>query len=139
MPIGEPCGVDNFRYTVEGLPETITAVTVPVSDVASSVRFYSNMLKMSVVSQSEKDAVMGFGDAFIILKKSQTVGIDTGIYLGVHDPFEFHRRMVDDGVVFIRHPERGQLGVYASFRDSDANVLHAVEKKDASKCSDPKA
>ena len=128
MPLGDPGG-GRFEYTVEGLPENITAVTVNVSDIRRSVAFYTNILKMNLVSETDSESILSMDSFFIILKKSQTVGIDTGIYFGVYDPFEFHRRMVDDGVVFIRHPQRGSLGVYASFRDPDANVLHAVEKK----------
>jgi len=118
-----------FEYTKEGLPENITAVTVSVSEMKRSVVFYRDILKMTVVSETDSESVLSIESFFIILKKSQRVGFDTGIYIGVYDPFEFHRRMVDEGVVFIRHPERGPIGVYASFRDPDMNVLHAVEKK----------
>ena len=128
MPLGDPGG-GMFEYTTEGLPENITAVTVNVSDVNRSVAFYSDVLKMRLLSQTDTEAVLSMDSFFIILKKSQTVGTDTGIFIGVHDPFEFHRRMVDDGVVFVRHPQRGPIGVYASFRDIDANILHAVERK----------
>ena len=128
MPLGDPQG-GMFEYTVEGLPENITAVTVNVTEMKRSVAFYRDVLKMRTVSETDAESIMSSDSFFIILKKTQTVGFDTGIYLGVHDPFEFHRRMVDDGVVFVRHPQRGPIGVYASFRDPDANVLHAVEKK----------
>ena len=128
MPLGDPGG-GMFEYTNEGLPENLTAVTVNVSEMKRSLAFYRNILKMEVVSETDSESVLSMESFFIILKKSQIVGFDTGIYIGVHDPFEFHRRMVDDGVVFVRHPQRGLIGVYTSFRDPDANVLHAVEKK----------
>jgi catechol 2,3-dioxygenase-like lactoylglutathione lyase family enzyme len=126
MPLGDPKGGD-FRYTTEGSPENITAVTIPVSDIGGAVSFYCGTLMMEKVSASDREAILRFGGSFVLLKKSQTVGVDTGVYIGVTDPFVFHRRMVDEGVVFVRHPERGPMGVYASFRDRDNNVVHAIE------------
>jgi catechol 2,3-dioxygenase-like lactoylglutathione lyase family enzyme len=128
MPLGDPKGAD-FRYTVEGLPESIAAATIPVTDMERSVEFYSGLLKMDVVSRSDAEAILRFRGSFIFLRKSKTVGIDTGLYLGVEDPFVFHRRMVDEGVTFTRHPERGPIGVYASFRDLDSNTLYVVESR----------
>lgn len=128
MPLGDPQG-GLFEYTSEGLPENIKAVTIHVSDVNAAVRFYNGIMKMDTVSESNEEAVLSLGNAFIILRKKEGKGTDTGLYLGVHDPFEFHRRMVDDGVVFITHPQRGPLGVWASFRDPDGNVIRIVEKE----------
>ena len=125
MPLGDPKGGD-FHYTVEGLPENIAAATIPVTDVERSIEFYGGLLKMDVVSRTDREAVMRFRSSFIILRKSKTAGTDTGLYLGVDDPFVFHRRMVDEGVTFTRHPERGSIGVYASFRDPDSNILHVI-------------
>lgn len=136
MPLGDPQG-GRFEYTVEGLPESIKAVRIPVRDVTSSVRFYSNVLKMKVMTENHDEAVLDMNDIFVMLERSVTYGIDTGIYLGVTDPFEFHRRMVDDGVVFVRQPERGPIGVYASFRDPDSNVIYVVEKDEAMRFMSP--
>ncbi|MCK9323646.1 MAG: glyoxalase, partial [Candidatus Methanomethylophilaceae archaeon] len=63
----------------------------------------------------------------IIIKRSETVGIDTGIYLGVDNPYDLHRRLIDEGVIFIKDPERIPLGVRTSFLDDDGNVLNAIE------------
>jgi catechol 2,3-dioxygenase-like lactoylglutathione lyase family enzyme len=128
MPLGDPKG-GNFQYTVEGLPENIVAATIPVTDVDRSTEFYSGVLKMEVVSRSATEAVLRFGSSFLFLRKSAAAGTDTGVYIGVEDPFVFHRRMVDEDVVFTRHPERGPIGVYASFRDPDSNVVHVVESR----------
>ena len=100
-----------------------------MNDIDNAVRFYNGLLKMELVSRSDTEAVIRSGSSFLLLKKSQTVGVDTGLYLGTEDPFVFHRRMVDEGVVFTRHPERGHIGVYASFRDQDSNTLHVVESR----------
>jgi predicted enzyme related to lactoylglutathione lyase len=34
--------------------------------------------------------------------------------------------MTDDGIKMIRHPGRGLFGVYASFEDSEGNVIHVI-------------
>lgn len=128
MPLGDPGG-GRFEYTVEGLPETLRAVRITVSDAESSARFYNRVLKLPLREEREGQAILSLGDAYIILAEGRTQGADTGVYLGVRDPFEFHRRMVDDGVVFVRHPERGPIGVCASFYDPDRNILHAVERE----------
>ena len=47
MPLGDPHG-GMFEYTVEGLPESVFAFTVPVSDVSRSVAFYRDVLGMQV-------------------------------------------------------------------------------------------
>ena len=124
MPLGDPGG--DFQYTFEGLPQNVMFHEIPTSDVKRSVDFYKNVMIIDVVSMQEDHAILRLKDSFLLIRKKNVVGIDTGIYFGVRDPFEFHRRMVDDGVVFIRHPERGPFGVYASFRDADGNVLHAI-------------
>lgn len=127
MPLGDPGG-GRFEYTTEGLPENVVAVTIPVSDVGRSVAFYADIMKLEIKTQTDNEATLSMDGTFVMLRKSGDVGKDTGIYFGVRDPFEFHRRMVDEGVVFVRHPERGPIGVYASFRDPDVNVIHVVER-----------
>ena len=124
MPLGDPKG--DFQYTFEGLPETVACVEIPVSDVSRSVLFYKDTMKMDMVSSCDKYALLKLRGTYVKIKKCQTVGIDTGIYIGVRDPFEFHRRMVDENVMFIRHPEKGDVGVYASFKDPDGNVIHVM-------------
>jgi len=126
MPLGDPRG-GNFVYTKEGLPENIFAVTIPVKDVPRSISFYRDILKMEVVFENEKEAVVVRGRVTFLLKRSQTFGVDTGVYIGVENPYDLHRRLIDEGVVFVRDPVRGSIGVYTSFRDMDANIIHAID------------
>jgi len=128
MPIGDPGG-GNFIYTAEGLPETVFMVAVPCKDIEKALSFYNGLLGMEILYKKEKEAAVRRNGATLLLKVSGTVGIDTGIFLGVDNPFDLHRRLVDEGVVFIRDPFRAPLGVYTSFKDDDGNIIHAIEMK----------
>lgn len=126
MPLGDPQGGD-FIYTEEGLPENIFAVKIPVKDVHRSIRFYNDILKMEIVFENEEEAIVVRKDVVLLLKRNQTVGIDTGVFIGVENPYDLHRRLVDEGVVFVRDPTKGAIGVYTSFCDDDANIIHAID------------
>ena len=128
MPLGDPHGA-NFEYTVEGLPETIHVCTIPVRDVHRSIGFYIDVLHMEVLSEDECEAYLIRGECRIILKRSDKVGIDTGIYFGVDSPYNTRRRLIDEGVVFEEAPRRGPFGTFCSIRDDDANIIHLIEMK----------
>ncbi|MDR1404520.1 MAG: glyoxalase [Candidatus Methanoplasma sp.] len=128
MPLGDPGG-GNFVYTSEGLPESIFMAAVPCGNIGRAVSFYSGLLSMDVLYRNEKEAAVRRNGATLILKISEQTGVDTGIFLGVGNPYDLHRRLTDEGVVFVRDPMRSPLGVYMSFRDDDGNVIHAIEMK----------
>ena len=128
MPLGDPHG-GNFIYTKEGLPSGIALVTIPSRDIARSVRFYNVLLKMEVCSQSGSEAVLAAGKDLIRIVKSDSVGIDTGIYLRTDSPYDLHRRLVDEGVIFVMDPKRTDLGLITSFKDDDGNIIYAIEVK----------
>jgi catechol 2,3-dioxygenase-like lactoylglutathione lyase family enzyme len=100
---------------------------VPCRDIDRALSFYSGLLGMDVLYKKEKEAAVRRNGAVLLLKVSDTVGIDTGIFLGVENPYDLHRRMVDEGVVFVRDPVRAPLGVFTSFKDDDGNIIHAME------------
>ena len=127
MPLGDPHGGD-FEYTDEGLPQNITAVQVPTKDLDRSIKFYTELLGMEEISKDEGYAVLRRGTAVILLFISDDTGIDTGFYIGVDDPYALHRRLIDEGVVFMVDPKAGPIGVYTSFRDDDGNIIRAVDK-----------
>lgn len=60
------------------------------------------------------------------LFRSDHAGVDTGIFIGVDDPYHFRRRMIDEGVLFHMPPTRTDLGVILSFLDGDRNILYAI-------------
>lgn len=127
MPLGDPQG-GLFEYTDEGLPECVFACTVPVRDVARSLGFYRDILGMEVLSSGDDAAYLRRGDCRIVLRRSDTVGVDTGILLGVDSPYNTRRRLIDEGVVFTQEPVRGPFGTFTSFRDDDGNIIHCIER-----------
>ena len=128
MPLGDPHG-GNFIYTNEGIPSGVALVTIPSRNVERSVRFYNGLLKMDVCSQKDSEAILAAGKDLIRIVKSDSVGIDTGIYLRTDSPYDLHRRLVDEGVIFVMDPKRTDLGLITSFKDDDGNVIYAVEVK----------
>ncbi len=126
MPLGDPHGA-NFEYTVEGLPESVFACTIPVRDVARSVLFYKDILRMDVLFSDSDIAYLRRGESRVILRKSVSVGIDTGLYFGVDNPYNTRRRLIDEGVIFVQEPKRGPFGTFCSICDDDANIIHLIE------------
>lgn len=127
MPLGDPCGGE-FIYTDQGLPESICAATVPSTDLVASAEFYHDLLGFEVVESQSKKLYMRREACTLVFELRETAGIDTGIYIGVDNPYDLHRRLVDEGVVFIRDPLNSPIGVYTSFRDCCGNTIHAVDK-----------
>jgi hypothetical protein len=84
-------------------------------------------LGFEVFDSDEKSLYVRRGNCVLILKISASIGIDTGIYIGVENPFDLHRRLIDENVVFVRDPMNSPIGVYTSFRDDDGNTIHAVD------------
>lgn len=125
--MGDPQG-GNFEYTDEGLPQNIIAVRIPTSDLDTSIGFYTELLGMETVDRKETYAVLRREEAVILLVISPNTGVDTGFYLGVDDPYALHRRLIDEGVIFMVDPEMGPIGVYTSFRDTDGNIIRVVDK-----------
>ena len=128
MPLGDPHG-GNFIYTNEGIPSGIALVTIPSRNIERSVRFYNGLLKMEVCSQKDDEAILAAGKDLIRIVKSDSVGVDTGIYLRTDSPYDLHRRLVDEGVIFVMDPKRTDLGLITSFKDDDGNIIYAIEVK----------
>ena len=128
MPLGDPHG-GNFIYTNEGIPSGIALVTIPARDVGRSVRFYNGLLKMEICSQSDDEAILAAGKDLVRIVRNESVGIDTGIYLRTDSPYDLHRRLVDEGVIFVMDPKRTDLGLITSFKDDDGNIVYAIEVK----------
>lgn len=126
MPLGDPNG-GNFEYTVEGLPESIFAMRVPVTDLDRSVDFYSEMLGLRLLGRDAAHAYMARGSCRVILEISRDVGVDLGVYLTVDSPYNTHRRLVDEGVTFHTDPVRGPFGTSTGFFDPDRNILRVIE------------
>ncbi|MBO4569274.1 MAG: VOC family protein, partial [Candidatus Methanomethylophilaceae archaeon] len=101
--MGDPHGGE-FSYTVEGLPESVFALSVPVSSVERSARFYSEVLGMTVLKNEGSFAFLRRGECRIVLEKSERCGVDTRAYLSVDSPYNTRRRLIDEGVEFAEPP-----------------------------------
>lgn len=126
MPLGDPGGGE-FEYTDEGLPLSVFAVTVPVSDTDRSVRFYVDVLGFEVLGRDGSCAYMRRGGCRLVLRRSDAAGVDTGVYFAVDSPYNTRRRLIDEGVRFASDPARGPFGTYVSIEDPDGNVLRMVD------------
>ena len=126
MPLGDPHG-GNFVYTVEGLPKGIAAVSIPTKDVERSIRFYEGLLKFKVLSRGDDVAILSVGKDMVIVRKSDDVGVDTGLYLSTESVFDLHRRLIDEGVIFVIDPKRVDIGLITTFKDDDGNIIGAIE------------
>ncbi len=126
MPLGDPGG-GNFEYTTEGLPQGIFMASIPCKDLGRSISFYTESLGMELLYRTADTAVIYRGDTRIMLRISGEVCIDTGIYFSVDDPYALHRRLIDEGIIFVKDPVREPLGVVTSFRDCDGNIIYAME------------
>ncbi len=126
MPLGDPHG-GNFVYTTEGLPKGIAAVSIPTKDVDRSIRFYQGLLRFRLLSRGGDVAIMAVGKDMIILRKSDITGVDTGLYLSTESVFDLHRRLIDEGVIFVIDPKRVDIGLITRFKDDDGNIIGAVE------------
>jgi Lactoylglutathione lyase and related lyases len=127
MPLGDPGG-GNFDYTHEGLPESIFMVAVPCRDIERGISFYTEILNMIILYRKEREAVLRREEVTFLLYSSDRAGKDTGIFIGVKNPYDLHRRLIDEGVIFVKDPTRIPMGVCTSFMDSEGNILHAIER-----------
>lgn len=113
---------------MEGIPESIFACSIPVSDLSRSVDFYTGILGMQLLGETDGEAYIRRGSCRLILRVSDDVGVDTGVYLGVDSPFNTRRRLIDEDVEFVREPIHSPFGTYTSFLDPDGNVIHAIDQ-----------
>ena len=127
MPLGDPHGA-NFEYTTEGLPESIHVCTIPVRDVDRAVGFYVDILRMELLHKDGEHAYLSRFDCRLILRRSESAGVDTGIYFGTDSPYNTRRRLIDEGVMFAQEPKRGPFGTFCSIKDDDGNVIHLIER-----------
>ncbi len=116
-----------FEYTVEGLPESIFAFVIPVSDIGRSILFYRDVLGMTVLGNDESSAYLRRGGCRMVLRVSDKVSVDTGVYMAVDSPYNTRRRLMDEEVEFVSDPKRTPFGVETSFYDPDRNIIHVMD------------
>lgn len=127
MPLGDPHGGD-FSYSDEGLPQGICAFTIPCTDLERSVEFYRDLLKMDLLGEDGDTAYLRRDDCTVILRRSDSAGVDTGVFVYVSSPYDTHRRLIDEGVGFYDEPRRGPLGTSTAIRDPDGNIIRMIDR-----------
>jgi lactoylglutathione lyase len=112
----------------------VFAVRVFVTDWERAIRFYSQILEMAIVYQSDKMgwAQMAPGEGQLALERVDPsdlegralVGRFVGVSLQVPDIFATYKTLVARGVEFVAPPEKQPWGgVLAHLRDPDGNIL----------------
>jgi len=121
------------EYGDVGLLTGIQTVRLPVSDLDMAIEFYSGVLLLPVVEREERKAELAVGDGTIELyvpmeRESRRPGGPTGLILSTDSIYDFHRRMVDEGVEFIIKPLRSSGRLTAMFVDDDGNEISVIDR-----------
>ena len=116
--------------------DAVVGITLWTDDLDRMLRFYRDVLRLPLHSIHEDE---GFA-AFQLGEVRFNVGRHAGVrgpsrdplrvmpHLGVTDIHSEHARLVDEGVEFIRPPEREHWGGWvATLLDPDGNVLQLLE------------
>ncbi len=136
MPLGDPMGGDT-QYDSRGVLLGVSAVAIPVRDLAGAVSFYEQMFGLAVQRDSRTENWVEMGSSrslarialYVPDKGGRKPGGPTGIILATESIYDLHRKMVDRGVRFVVKPEkRGVGGLIAIFLDQDDNQIAVVEE-----------
>ena len=129
MPLGDPHG-GNFEYTVEGLPEAISLCTIPVRDVHRSLGFYRDILGFDVVSEDGDQACIRRGSCRVVLRRSEVVGVDTGIFFAVDSPYNTRKAQgIPPGPIC----NPGAYSLYAALDPNDTDYHYFIYDADNNK------
>ncbi|MCE5296631.1 MAG: VOC family protein [Euryarchaeota archaeon] len=136
MPIGDPMGGDAYDLG-RGRLKRIWMATVPVTDLEEAADWYRSALGLDILYDRRADNWIEMGmigqDARIALYvpkegEERMPGIDTGIMFATESIFEVHRRLVDEGVVFVVKPKKQSWGgLLIVFLDPFGNRLGVIE------------
>ncbi len=124
-------------YVLRGNVTRVWLASIPVSDFEQAVEFYTQVLglKLQLESPGNKWAEVGPDEpsskiALYVPSKGdpRQPGGPSGVVLETDSIFEFHRKLIDEEVVFKLKPEkRAWGGLMAVFLDLDGNEIEVVE------------
>jgi catechol 2,3-dioxygenase-like lactoylglutathione lyase family enzyme len=128
---------DDALYIERGNVTRVWLASIPVSDLNEAVNFYTQVLglKLQLESRQNKWAEVGPDEpsskiALYVPNADdpRQPGGPSGVVLETDSIFEFHRKLVDEEVVFKLKPERRPWGgLLAVFLDPDGNEIDVVE------------
>ena len=115
--------------------ESVAGVTIWTEDLERLVTFYKDTLGLKLHRHHGDFVNFVFGDVRLNLGLHDRVKGQAGdpyrimISLGVSGIHEEHRRLTDQGVEFIRPPEREDWGGWvATLLDPDGNILQLLQQ-----------
>jgi catechol 2,3-dioxygenase-like lactoylglutathione lyase family enzyme len=136
MPLGDPMS-EGDSYLMRGNVLRVWLASIPVSDLEQAADFYTQVLglKLQLKSAENQWAEVGPDEpsskiALYVPKADdpRKPGGPSGVRLETDSIFEFHRKLIDEEVVFKLKPERRPWGgLLAVFLDPDGNEIEVVE------------
>ena len=121
------------RYGEEGLLTGMHMYRVPVTNVEMALEFYRDVLLLKVIEEGEDRVELSLGNSSLLIyvplkHEGRQPGGPTGLVLSTDSIYDFHHRMVDEGVEFVIKPQMTELGLAASFVDDDGNEFTVVDR-----------
>lgn len=106
-------------------------ITINVRDLPTSLRFYVDLLGMTLVHRGEHDVYLEWGDAWMCLLERGTLAAQEPAYGVDHVAFRIAEADFDEAVAhlqeaavpIVRGPEQRGLGRSVYFLDSDGTQL----------------
>ena len=124
-------------YQERGKITRVWMTTIPVSNLGDAVKFYNKLLGLPIQLDSRENNWVELGPEEPLGKIALYVpsvhdkrqpGASTDIVFSTDSIYELHRRLLDEGVIFKKKPERQQWGgLSAIFFDPDGNEFQVVE------------
>jgi catechol 2,3-dioxygenase-like lactoylglutathione lyase family enzyme len=124
-------------YMMRGNVTRVWLASIPISNLEEAIDFYTQVLglKLQLESKENQWAEVGPNEpsskiALYVPSKEdpRQPGGPSGVVLETDSIFEFHRKLVDEEVVFKLKPERRPWGgLLAVFLDRDGNEIEVVE------------
>lgn len=112
----------------------VVGITLWTSDLGRMFHFYHGILRLPLHSQHDDFVAFELGEVrFNIGLHDRVLGASADPYrvmphLGVDDIQREYRRLKEEGVEFIRPPEREHWGGWiATLKDPDGNILQLLQ------------